>query len=110
MLPDNHNTPDKVRKEEPEWMRHYSVLNSWHRQDPIRTIIEFAARDNVFNDRNNLSLFFDGAMQSPLFELDGAEEKGDRIYFYDSLLRLVEAAHLVGEMYLKNELKLPKPK
>ena len=99
-----------AKEEEPEWMRHYSVLNAWHRADPIRTIIEFANRDCVFNDRTNLSLFFDGAMQSPVFNFDEAEEKGERIYFYDSLLRLVEAAHLVREMYLKNELKLPKPK
>jgi len=97
-----------AKGEEPEWMRHYSVLNAWHREDPIRTIIEFAKRDCVFNDRINLSLFFDGAMQSPLFEFDEAEEKGERIYFYDSLLRLVEAAHLVRELYLKRELKLPK--
>ena len=99
-----------TKEEEPEWMRHYSVLNAWHRADPIRTIIEFANRDCVFNDRMNLSLFFDGAMQSPVFDFDEAEEKGERIYFYDSVLRLIEAAHLVREMYLKNELKLPKPK
>jgi len=97
-----------AKEKEPEWMRHYSVLNAWHREDPIRTIIEFANRDCVFNDRINLSLFFDGAMQSPLFEFDEAEEKGERIYFYDSLLRLIEAAHLVRELYLKRELKLPK--
>ena len=87
-----------------EWERHYSILSESERENPLNSLLEICTRNTLYEYRKELLEFLSSAMGGGRFEDDTPSVKSNRIWFYETLLSLLEVSYRVSELIIKNEL------
>lgn len=93
-----------MKKIKNDWKNHYSVLDEKDRENPFRVLMYFRGIHPLFDTRITLSLLFEAAMSSHNWSRDSPDNRAKMAALYFSLLRLIEACHLIDELWENDKL------
>lgn len=86
------------------WTQHYSMLNKKWREDPMDALMTMATMQSLFEVRQTLWLVMTATMKSVTLEDDQAEEKGEMIFFFETLHEIFELVYRVRQLVVEKTL------
>jgi hypothetical protein len=92
-------------EDDEEWQQHYAFLSKSQLTDPMNALGHLTKWDTLWRDRYYLFEYFYGALGSGKFQDFDEQEMQDRLFFFDRILDILEAAHRLGELYERKLLQ-----
>ncbi len=80
------------------WEDEPAFLTKMQRADPVGHLRSIAKSAPLHQMRFRLQDMFTAAMYSPHWKDDSPKQKGDRVWFFDELMDLLELANLIDQM------------